>query len=108
MSSSPAIGAAHRQIRCAGAGPTYGRADLDKRPPPTPVIACTAAVFVLLLSPCVSSAQEGGVTATLRGTVHDASGAALPGAQVTLTNTGTKALQTLTADGISTTGATRR
>ena len=60
--------------------------------------AASLAVVFVLLSPCASSAQEGGVTATLRGTVNDASGAALPGAQVTLTNTGTKALQTLVAD----------
>jgi hypothetical protein len=46
----------------------------------------------------VSVAQEGGVTATLRGTVHDSSGAALPRAQVTLANPGTNALQSLVAD----------
>jgi len=43
-------------------------------------------------------AQEGGITATLRGTVADASGAVLPGASVTLTNTGTQASQTVPTD----------
>ncbi len=59
------------------------------------------AAFVLaslLLGPRTSSAQEAGVTATLRGTVEDASGAVLQDAQVTLTNTGTKARQTLATD----------
>ena len=53
---------------------------------------------LLLLGPRTSSAQEGGVTATLRGTVSDPSGAVTPGAQLTLTNSGTKALQTVSTD----------
>ena len=37
-------------------------------------------------------------TATVRGTVEDSSGGVLPGATVTLTNTGTKAVQTAVTD----------
>ncbi len=57
-----------------------------------------ALASLLLLGPRTSAAQESGITATLRGTVTDSSGAVAPGAQVTLTNTGTKAIQTLDTD----------
>ncbi len=56
------------------------------------------AVLVVLFSAESSFAQDGGVTATLRGTVNDTSGAVIPGAQVTLTSTGTSAIQTLVTD----------
>lgn len=61
-------------------------------------MAFIAAVLVLVLGPCALSAQEGGVTATLRGTVTDTSGAVVPGAHVTLTNSATNAIQTLDTD----------
>jgi hypothetical protein len=41
---------------------------------------------------------QASTTATLRGTIQDSSGGVLPGASVTLTNEGTKAVQTAVAD----------
>ena len=41
----------------------------------------------------------GSTTGTIRGTIQDSSGGVLPGATVTLTNTGTKATQTAVSDG---------
>jgi len=52
----------------------------------------------MLFSNRSSRAQDGGITATLRGAVDDTSGAVLPGAQVTLTNTGTSTMQTVVTD----------
>jgi hypothetical protein len=46
-------------------------------------------LFLFLAFSAIGFAQN--TTATLRGTVHDASGAALPGAAITVTNTGTHA-----------------
>lgn len=46
-------------------------------------------LFLLLAFSAIGFAQN--TTATLRGTVHDSSGAAVPGAAVTVTNTGTHA-----------------
>ena len=67
------------------------------RGPTCRIIRIAATVAGLLgAQPCL--AQEGGVTATLRGTVDDATGAVLPGAQLTLINTGTKASQTVVTD----------
>ncbi len=56
--------------------------------------ACTAA---LLLTTATAFGQASN-TATIRGTVEDSSGGVLPGATVTLTNTGTKAVQTAVTD----------
>jgi Carboxypeptidase regulatory-like domain len=56
------------------------------------------ATLVMLFSNRSSRAQDGGITATLRGAVDDTSGAVLPGAQVTLTNTGTSTMQTVVTD----------
>ena len=61
-------------------------------------VTLLAVLLVLQLGAHSSAAQDGGITATLRGIVQDDTGAVLPGAQVTLTNTGTKALQTLATD----------
>ena len=41
---------------------------------------------------------QGSTTATVRGNIQDSSGGVLPGATVTLTNTGTKAVQTAVSD----------
>src|SRR4051794_28801448 len=55
----------------------------------------TLALLVILNS---ASAAAQGSTATLRGNVQDSTGGVLPGATVTLTNTGTKAAQTIVTD----------
>ena len=60
--------------------------------------AAIVATLVVLFSDRSSLAQDGGITAALRGTVNDTSGAIIPGAQLTLTNSGTKAIQTFTTD----------
>jgi hypothetical protein len=58
------------------------------------VVAGVAAVaLALLASAAPVFGQAAGVTATVRGTVEDTSGGVLPGATVTLTNTGTGATQ---------------
>ena len=66
---------------------------LLKRTPPATVIL----LFVLLASGA-SFAQVGGVTAGLRGTVEDPSGAVVPGAAVTLTNLATTDARTTATD----------
>ena len=52
----------------------------------------------LLLTTAHAWAQ-GSTTGSIRGTVQDSSGGVLPGATVTLTNTGTKAMQNAVSDG---------
>jgi hypothetical protein len=54
-----------------------------------------ACLFVLL----AGGRSFAGVTASISGTVKDLSGAAIPGATVTATNTGTGILQTVTSNG---------
>ena len=56
-----------------------------------------AVLCTLLFTPTTASGQAS-TTATVRGTVQDASAAVLPGATVTMTNTGTKAAQTAVTD----------
>lgn len=58
-------------------------------------------VLATLCTLCVTASAAFGqaATATMRGTVQDTSGGVLPGATVTLTNTGTKAVQTAVTDG---------
>jgi hypothetical protein len=56
-----------------------------------------AALSLLLLTSTTALGQ--GATATVRGNVQDTSGAVLPGATVTITNTGTKAAQSGVTDG---------
>jgi len=56
-------------------------------------------VGLLLLVPAsVFAAFQASTSATLRGHVDDATGAVLPGATVTLTNSGTRAMQTTVTD----------
>ena len=55
-----------------------------------------AACTLLLAS--TSAFGQGSTTATVRGTVQDPTGGVLPGATVTATNTGTKAVQTTVSD----------
>ena len=58
----------------------------------TAAIVCT-----LLLVPSAARGQ-GSTTATIRGTIQDSSGGVLPGATITMTNTGTKAVQSTVSD----------
>lgn len=55
------------------------------------------AIVLVLLTGTIASAQVSS-TATVRGTVKDPTGAVLPGATVTLTNTATKSALTATTD----------
>ena len=55
-----------------------------------------AAGLSLLLASGMAFAQS--TTATVRGTVQDSSGGVLPGATITITHTGTKAMQTSVTD----------
>src|SRR5919197_2759378 len=57
----------------------------------------TAMVCALLLTSTAAFGQSS-TTASVRGTVQDTSGGVLPGATVTITNTGTKAAQTAVTD----------
>jgi hypothetical protein len=55
----------------------------------------SAGLLILLVSPAgLSWAQVGGTTATLRGSVDDASGSLVQGATITLVNTATQATRT--------------
>ena len=56
------------------------------------------ALCALLLA-TTNALGQGSTTGTIRGTIQDSSGGVLPGATVTLTNTGTKAMQTAVSDG---------
>ncbi len=58
-------------------------------------IAAIVAAFMVLASSTPASAQT---SATIRGTIQDSSGGVLPGATVTLTNVGTKAVQSTVSD----------
>src|SRR5262249_45880149 len=51
-----------------------------------------------LLALSTAAFAQSSTTATLRGTVQDSSGGVLPGATVTLTNSGTKAAATTVTD----------
>ncbi len=59
-------------------------------------LAWTALVAVFALGTPATAAAQG--TATIRGTVTDASGGVLPGATVTITNSGTKDIRTAVTD----------
>jgi hypothetical protein len=57
-----------------------------------------ATLCTLLLTANTAFGQASGTTGSIRGTVEDSSGGVLPGATVTLTNTGTKAVRSAVAD----------
>ena len=57
-----------------------------------------ALAAVLLSGAAVSAGAQSAVDGAVGGTVHDPSGAIVPGAQVTVTSNGTAASQTVTAD----------
>ena len=54
--------------------------------------------FVLLLPSSVFAAAQASTSATLRGHIEDSTGGVLPGATITLTHSGTKAMQTAVTD----------
>jgi hypothetical protein len=56
------------------------------------------ALFLALAVPALALAQGGATTATVRGTVTDTSGGVLPGATITMTDTGTKASRNVPSD----------
>jgi hypothetical protein len=55
-----------------------------------------AAAALLLTS--AAARGQGSTTATIRGNIQDSSGAVLPGATITVTNTGTKSVQSTVSD----------
>src|SRR5258708_37984651 len=57
-----------------------------------------AGVLCILALTSPPAAGQGSTTATLRGNVQDSTGGVLPGATVSLTNTGTKATQSTVSD----------
>ncbi len=59
----------------------------------------TAMLLCTLVLMSTTARGQGSTTATVRGNILDSSGAVLPGATVSLTNTGTTAIQTAVADG---------
>jgi Carboxypeptidase regulatory-like domain/TonB-dependent Receptor Plug Domain len=63
-----------------------------------PAVVCIATMLCALLLTTTNTWAQGSTTGTIRGTVQDSSGGVLPGATVTLTNTGTKAMQTAVSD----------
>jgi hypothetical protein len=60
---------------------------------------CWFAMISFLLALVAGAPSFAGVTASISGTVKDVSGASIPGATVTATNTGTSILQTRTTNG---------
>jgi hypothetical protein len=58
----------------------------------TPLACCVFALFLAMFLPASLSAQ--GATGTISGHVADATGAAIPGATITLTNTATSGVRT--------------
>jgi hypothetical protein len=65
-----------------------------------PKVRCAILAGFVLLLPCSTlfAGFQASTSATLRGHVEDATGAVLPGATVTLTNSGTRAMQTTVTD----------
>src|SRR4051812_8604338 len=57
-----------------------------------------AATLCALLLASTTALGQGSTTAAIRGNVQDPSGGVLPGATITVTNTGTKAVQTAVSD----------
>jgi hypothetical protein len=69
-----------------------------RQPRSTPMSLGIAGAVVLSILLSAVTARAQGSTATVRGTVQDSSGGVLPGATVTATNTGTKAVQSTITD----------
>jgi hypothetical protein len=60
----------------------------------------TLAAVLVLLIPARFAEAQGASSATLRGTVLDASGSVLPGAKLILTSVRTLAVRTATSDSV--------
>jgi type 1 fimbria pilin len=65
----------------------------------TRIVVSLSAIPIALLLASTAAVAQTSTTATIRGNVADSSGGVLPGATVTITNVGTKAVQTVTTDG---------
>ena len=65
---------------------------------PRAALGLIASCLAMLLLTTATAVGQVSTTATVRGTVEDSSGGVLPGATVTITNTGTKAVQTVVTD----------
>lgn len=63
-----------------------------------PVTLLIGTMLCTLLLTMTTASAQGTSTATIRGTVQDASGGVLPGATITVTNAGTQAVQTQVSD----------
>jgi hypothetical protein len=61
-------------------------------------LASLASLVLLATCSTAFAGAQASTTATLRGHVEDATGAVLPGATITVTNSGTKAMQTVVTD----------
>ena len=62
------------------------------------VVGWAGVALCALLFTSTNALGQGSTTATVRGNIQDSSGGVVPGATVTLTNTGTKAVQTAVSD----------
>src|SRR4051812_41454087 len=60
--------------------------------------AWAAATLCTMLLSSTAAFGQGSTTATIRGNVQDSSGGVLPGATVTVTNAGTKSVQSTVSD----------
>ena len=60
---------------------------------------CVLTTLLMLIATAAPAFAQATTTATVRGHVEDPSGAVLPGATITLTNTGTKAPTVAVTDG---------
>ena len=62
------------------------------------VVGWAGVALCALLFTSTNALGQGSTTATVRGNIQDSSGGVVPGATVTLTNTGTKAVQSAVSD----------
>src|SRR5260370_6496294 len=93
--------AGRRMFRRSLAARAYGGGELRVRLRTVQIGTAGAWALAVMLMIGLNSgtaAGQGSTTATLRGNVQDSTGGVLPGATVTLTNTGTKAIQSTVSD----------
>src|SRR5687768_225055 len=80
------------------AGTTDCRADRRGSNGTRAVIPLSIAALCALLALPAAVAAQGSTTATVRGTIQDPTGGVVPGASVTITNVGTKGVNTTVTD----------